>query len=119
MLDDGGVFAAVKRPVRESSVPFALRLVDTSLAMGENFVRLGGLRRGLRECGEVQWTQPVWRWAVRDLDYVMRSLVFVISETGQAQDAGGIPDGRIGTELSRKPSYDGLGMLRRKILDLP
>jgi hypothetical protein len=119
LLDDGGVFAAVKRPVRESSVPFALRLVDTSLAMGENFVRLGGLRRGLRECGEVQRTQSVVWWAVRDLDYVMRSLVFVISETGQAQDAGGIPDGRISAELPRKAPYNGLGMFRRKILDLP
>src|SRR5580700_6261181 len=74
LLDDGGVFAAVERAVRESPVPFALRMLATSLAMGSDIARLHGLRRGFRECGEVQRTQSVGRRPVRDLNHIMRSL---------------------------------------------
>ena len=49
MLDDGRVFAAVKRPVREGPVPFALRMMRTGLTMGCTIARLNSLRRGLRE----------------------------------------------------------------------
>ena len=49
----------------------------------------------------------------------MGRLVFVIAETGKAQDASAVPDARVGVELPGKSSRDGFGVLGAKILDLP
>jgi hypothetical protein len=119
LFDDRRVFAAVERPVRERPVLFALRMMRADLAMGSDIGRLGGLRRGLRERGKVQRTQSVGRRAGRDLDHIMRRVVFVIVEAGQTKDAGGVPDARIGSEPPRESAHDGLGVVRRKILNLP